>query len=160
MRRLLAIVALAILLSACRLLAIGEGGDAPTATPTSIAASVPVALPDQAGGVAHRAGEVVALGSATVTYLGTVTGSDGHVSWFAVDGQPPANPQLVSPDGEVVDLVSDGDRLRSAPWSGDVTTAGRELSLVAGGELITFTVGPVTSGEGPAPSIEVPPPAR
>ena len=88
------------------------------ATPAATPALVPEGLPDPIGGVAHPIGDPVPLGAATVTYLGTVRGDGGQVSWFAVDGTLPDRTQLVTPAGERVDLIVDADRARSRPWAG------------------------------------------
>jgi hypothetical protein len=162
MSRLAASVALALLLSGCRLLALGEPGPASVteATPPATPALVPEGLPDPIGGVAHPIGDPVPLGAATVTYLGTVRGDAGQVSWFAVEGTLPSGTQLVTPAGERVDVIVDADRARSRPWVGGGPMTGREMSLVTGGTIIAFVVGPITEGSGPLPTIEIPPPRQ
>jgi hypothetical protein len=162
MSRLAASVALALVLSGCRLLALGEQAPASVreGTPTATPALVPEALPDPVGAVAHPIGDRVPLGAAMVTYLGTVRGDAGQVSWFTIDGTLPSGTQLLSPGGERVDVIVDADRAHSEPWVGGGSMAGREMSLVGGGAIIAFVVGPITQGSGPLPSIEIPPPRR
>jgi hypothetical protein len=156
MSRCAAAMLVLAILSGCRFLALGPPPSAPRAIPTA----PPITLPDPLGGTAHAAGEAVAVGNATVTYLGTVVGSEGFVSWLTVHGNLPDGVVLVSPDGEIVDLHADGAQLRSDAWAAAVSPAGHELTLAIDGQLIAFTVGPVAEGDGPSPSLEVPPPIR
>lgn len=149
MLRLLGLLVIAALMSGCSALHLGSVA---TPMPAATTAPVPQAIPDGPEAETSSVGDEVTIGDGTLTYLGTTSRPAGLVSWFAVDGAVPGGGILITPDGERTDLVADGSRLRSAPWAGSPTAAGREFTIVFDRALAMFRVGPISEGEGPPPS--------
>jgi len=141
-----------VTLSACSLLpgairSNGPSAEAASTTPGSAptsGASPADAVPDPLNPERHVAGDEVDVAGATVVYLGLARHDGRIVGRFQlVSGRLSAAPRMVTPDGDVIDLVLSAGVLESAPFGDAGRAPPREatITLVIGDDLIPFEAG-------------------